>query len=41
MSTWQYMAALEGYIKANSTDEPGALTSKEADELWEWIEGGD
>lgn len=40
MSMWQYMAALNGYIKANSSDEPGKLTESEKDELWDWVKAG-
>lgn len=36
MSVWQFMAALDGYIAANSPEDKG-LTTKEADELWEWV----
>jgi hypothetical protein len=36
MSAWQFMAALDGYIKANSPEKDG-LSSKETDELWEWL----
>lgn len=37
MSMWQFMAAVEGYIKANTPEDDGKLGSKEADELWEWM----
>lgn len=36
MSMWQYMAAVDGYIKANTSDD-GALSEKEKDDLWEWL----
>ncbi|QKC99176.1 hypothetical protein [Mesorhizobium sp. NZP2298] len=36
MSPWQYLAAVDGYIKANSSDD-GELTAKEIDELWDWL----
>jgi len=36
MSMWQYLAAVDGYVKANSSDD-GALSDKERDELWDWI----
>lgn len=39
MSMWQYMTAMDGYIKANSTEEPGKLSTKETDELWDWLNG--
>jgi len=40
MSMWQYMAALDGYIKANTPDEPGKLSESEKDELWDWVKAG-
>lgn len=36
MSMWQFMAAAEGYVKANSGGE-NELSSAEVDELWDWI----
>jgi len=39
MSMWQFMAAVDGYVKANSTDDAG-LSQKEKDELWEWVSEG-
>jgi hypothetical protein len=38
MSIWQFMAAVEGYAKHHSPDGDKQLTSKEKDELWDWIE---
>lgn len=40
MSMFQYFAALDGFIAANSADEDKKLTQDEKDELWEWIDGG-
>lgn len=37
MSVWKYMAALEGFIAANSADEDKGLSAKEEDELAEWL----
>ncbi len=37
MSMWQYMAAIDGYITANSPDEKG-LTAGETDDLWDFIQ---
>lgn len=37
MSMWQFMAALEGYIAANSSDGDKGLSGKEKDELAEWL----
>lgn len=36
MSVWQYMSVVEGYIKANSTDD-GRLSAKEKDDLADWL----
>lgn len=36
MSMWQFMAAVDGYVQANSPDD-GSLTTKERDELAEWM----
>jgi len=36
MSMWQFMAAADGYVKANSSSD-NELSSSEVDELWEWI----
>jgi len=39
LSMWEFMAAVEGWIKANTTEESsGTLGSKEADEIWEWMQ---
>jgi hypothetical protein len=39
LSMWEFMAAVEGWIKANSSeDSSGSLGSKEADEIWEWMQ---
>ena len=37
MSVWQYMAALEGYIAANSSEDSKGLSAKEEDELAQWL----
>jgi len=38
MSVWKFLAAWEGYVKANSPEDNGLSTS-EVDELWDWING--
>lgn len=38
MSMWQFFAALNGFIEANSPKEGNKLTESEADDLFEWIE---
>lgn len=37
MSVWQYMAALEGYIASNSSEDSNRLSAKEEDELALWL----
>lgn len=37
MSVWQYLAAVDGYVKANSQDKPGSLTTKEVEDIWSWL----
>lgn len=39
MSAWQYLAAVEGYIAANSPQDDAKLGDKEVEELWEWVQG--
>lgn len=38
VSLWQFLAAWEGFIQANSPEEEKKLSPKEVDELWDWIE---
>ncbi len=35
---WEYMAAIEGYVKANSPDD-GKMSSAEVDDVWQWLQG--
>lgn len=37
LSMWEFMAALEGYVKANSLDG-GKMTSAEVDDVWTWMQ---
>ncbi|MNL52494.1 hypothetical protein D3C87_1756780 [compost metagenome] len=39
MTVWQFMAAVDGYVEANTPDD-GSLTTQEIDELWDWVQGG-
>ena len=39
MSVWQYMAAVEGYARANDPEAAKRLSGQERDELWEWVKG--
>jgi len=34
MTMWQFMAAVDGYIQANSQDDGKSLSKKEADDIW-------
>lgn len=38
MSVWQYLAAVDGYVKANSTDK--GLSQSEIDDIWGWLGTG-
>lgn len=38
MSMWQFFAALNGYIAANTPKDSNKLTESEADDLFDWIE---
>ena len=35
MGWWQFFAAVDGYVEANSSGE--GLSQKEADEIWLWM----
>ena len=37
MSMWQFQAALEGYLKANTAEDAGALSDAEKNDLAEWL----
>lgn len=39
MSMWQFMAAVDGYVKAQGGGEK--MSNKEADELFEWLQAKD
>ncbi|MBB3523080.1 hypothetical protein [Rhizobium sp. BK456] len=38
LSMWEFMAALEWYVKANSSDD-GKMTSAEVEDVWKWMQG--
>jgi hypothetical protein len=40
MSLWEFMAAVEGYVKANSSEDEKTLTASEIDDLWEMVKDG-
>ena len=41
MSMWQYFAALNGFITANTPKDAKKLSGQEADELFAWLEAGE
>lgn len=38
MSWWQFMAAVDGYVKANTSEDKKALSSKEANDVWAYLQ---
>lgn len=38
MSMWQFMAAVDGYIKANTSEDDKSLTNSEIDDVWQWLQ---
>lgn len=40
MSIWEFMAEVDGFVKANTPEDPGKLSKKEADDLWDWLQSG-
>lgn len=34
---WQFAAMLEGYVKANSSDDK-KMSASEANDVWEWMQ---
>lgn len=40
MSMWQYLAALEGWVKSNTSEdgENKTISTKQADEIWDWMQ---
>lgn len=39
MSMWEFSAALDGYIEANTTDGKSVrMSDEEADEIWDWMQ---
>lgn len=39
MSVWQFVAAVDGYVEANTPDDDRSLTVTEIDELWDFVQG--
>lgn len=40
MSMWKFMAAADGYAKANNPDSGKSLSGSEMDELWSRVKDG-
>lgn len=38
MTPWQFMAAVDGYITANTSDDGHSLSKSESDDLWHLVE---
>jgi hypothetical protein len=38
MTMWQFMAAVDGYIKANTSEDDKGLSKSEIDEVWQWMQ---
>ncbi len=38
MSMWQFFAALNGYVDANTPKDGNKLSEGEADDLFDWLE---
>lgn len=41
MSVWQFMAAVDGYIKANTTEDKKALSRSEVNDVWQYLQAKD
>ncbi len=40
MSMWQYFAALNGFIDANTPEDKKKMSTEEAEELYDWLYEG-
>lgn len=38
MTMWQIMAAIDGFIAANTPEDKRGLSAKEKDELWAFVD---
>lgn len=38
MSMWQFFAAVDGYIKANTSDDGKSLSNSEVDDVWRYLQ---
>lgn len=41
MSMWQFMAAVDGYIKANTSEDKKALSKSEVNDVWKYLQAKD
>ena len=38
MSVWEFSAAVDGWLDANTPKKPGSLSQAEADRLWDDVQ---
>ncbi len=38
LSLWQFLAAADGFARANDPDSGKELSSAEADDIWKWLQ---
>ena len=38
MTMWQFMAAVDGYVTANSSEDNKGMSKKEQDDVWRWMQ---
>ena len=38
ISMWQFLAVAEGWATAHEHPEPGSISNKEQDDIWEWMQ---
>jgi hypothetical protein len=41
MSVWQFMAAVDGWIKANTSEDKKALSKNEVNDVWQYLQAKD
>ena len=41
MSMWQFMAAVDGWIKANTSEDKKALSNAEVNDVWKYLQAKD
>lgn len=38
MTMWQFFAAVDGYIQANTTDDGKSLSKSEIEDVWQYLQ---